>query len=108
MNVLTEEIITDAEAKEMLEKRAKEIEPKYEQKNSLEILRKFAKVEPERTKLLVEELKKIERLRERQIVAIANFLPQDKEDLRAILHKEYTSFIPEEIESILEIIKKTI
>ncbi|MDI6798673.1 MAG: DNA-directed RNA polymerase subunit F [Candidatus Aenigmarchaeota archaeon] len=108
MNVLAEEVITDSDAEQMLEKRAKETELKYEQKNALEILRKFVKVEHEKIKILVEELKKIERLRDRQIVAIANFLPQDKEDLKAVLHKEYTSFTPEEIEKILETVKRTI
>jgi DNA-directed RNA polymerase subunit F len=56
----------------------------------------------------MEELKTVEKLRERQIISIANFLPEDKEDLRAVLHKEYTALTPEEIEKVLEIIKKTV
>lgn len=106
MNILTEETITDAEAREILEKREKGGELKYEQKNSLEILRKFAKIETEKIKALVNELKSMERLREKQAVAIANFLPQDKDDLRAILHKEYANFTEEEIEKIIEAVKR--
>lgn len=106
MNILTEETITDTEAREILEKCGKERELKYEQKNSLEILRKFAKAEPEKIKALVSELKAIEKLREKQIVTIANFLPQDKDDLRVVLHKEYTNFTEEEIEKIIEAVKK--
>jgi len=106
MNVLTEEIVTDVEAKEILERREKKGELKYEQKNAFGHLKKFVKVEKEKIKVIVEELKKIEKLRDREAVVIVNFLPQDKDDLRAILHKEYTSFSEEEINKILEIVRK--
>ncbi|MCS7105747.1 MAG: RNA polymerase Rpb4 family protein [Candidatus Aenigmarchaeota archaeon] len=106
MKIIAEETITNVEAKEILEKRAKEIELKYEQKNALEILRKFTKLDVEKVKKLVEELKKIEKLREKQIVEIVNFLPEDKDELRVVLHKEYNSFTPEEIDKILETVKK--
>jgi DNA-directed RNA polymerase subunit F len=108
MNVVSEQAVTDVEAKEIMERKEKEAELKYEQKNALEILRKFAKTDSEKIKKLMEELKTVEKLRERQIITIANFLPEDKDDLRAVLHKEYTALTPEEIEKILEIIKKNI
>lgn len=108
MKMISEETISNAEAKEILESRAKEIELKYEQKNALEILRKFVKLEKEKAKKLAEELKKIEKLREKQIVDIVNFLPEDKDELRVVLHKEYNSFTQEELDSILEIVKKNI
>jgi DNA-directed RNA polymerase subunit F len=108
MNIISEEVIPDLEAKELLEKIEKESELKYGQKNALEILKKFVKANPEKIKKLVEELKTVERMREKQIVAIANFLPEDKDELRIVLHKDYTSFTPEEIEKILEIIKRNI
>ena len=103
--MIKERIITDAEAKAILEKKK---EPKYEQKNALEILKKFVKLDVKKTEKLVEELKKIGKLRERQIVAIANFLPNDREDLRAVLHKEYSSFSQDEIDLILEKVKNAI
>lgn len=108
MKIIKEELITDAEAKEILEKKAKNSELKYEQKNALEILRKFVEFKPEKIKNLVEELKKIEKLRDKQIIAIANSLPEDRDDLKLILHKEYTSFTPEEIEQILQTVKKVV
>jgi DNA-directed RNA polymerase subunit F len=108
MNVLEEKLVADIEAKELLEKREKEAELKFEQKNALEVLRKFASVENEKIDKLIEELKTVEHLREKHIVAIANFLPEDKDDLRVVLHKEYTNFTPEEIEKILQIVKNTI
>jgi len=108
MNVISEREITDAEAKEILESGEKEGELKYEQKSALSVLRKFVRFQTEKIKKLVEELKAVDRLREKQIIAIANFLPEDRDDLRAILHKEYTAFTPEEIDKILEIVKKAV
>jgi DNA-directed RNA polymerase subunit F len=108
MNILDEKVVTDIEAKELLEKREKESELKFEQKNTLEILRKFVTAEKENVDKLVEELKTVEHLRDKHIVEIANFLPEDKDDLRVVLHKEYTNFTPEEIEKILQIVKNNI
>lgn len=108
MNVLNEQMITDTEAKEILEKREKEVELKYEQKNALEILRRFVKFDSNKIKTLVEELKRIPKLRERQIIAIANFLPEDKDDLRVILHKEYNDLSQEELELILQTVRKCV
>jgi DNA-directed RNA polymerase subunit F len=108
MNIIEEKVVTDIEAKELLEKREKESELKFEQKNALENLRKFAAVEKEKIDKLSEELKAVEHLREKHIIAIANFLPEDKDDLRVVLHKEYTNFTQEEIEKILQIIKNNI
>jgi DNA-directed RNA polymerase subunit F len=108
MNTISEEAIPDMKAKELLEKREKESELKYEQKNALDVLKKFVKADPEKVKKLIEELKTVERMRDKQIIYIVNFLPEDKDELRAVLHKEYTIFTPEEIDKILEIIKKNI
>lgn len=48
MNIISEEVIPDLEAKELLEKIEKESELKYGQKNALEILKKFVKANPEK------------------------------------------------------------
>lgn len=106
MKILTEKVVTDSEAKKILERVGKEGELKYEQKNALDHLKKFVKTDPQKIKTISEEMRAVERLRDRQIAAIVNFLPQDREDLRAVLHKEYTSFSEEEIEKILEIVRK--
>lgn len=108
MNILSEETVTDSDAKVILESRSKSSELKYEQKNALETLRKFIKFNPEKIKVLTEELKRVEKLRERQIVAITNFLPESKDDLRAILHKEYANFSSEDIDTILEVVRKIV
>jgi DNA-directed RNA polymerase subunit F len=106
MNIVSEQIVTDAEAKDVLEAREKEGEPKYEQKNSLELLRKFSIYPTEKIKALVGELMKVEKLREKHIITISNILPDDKDDLRAILQKDYTNFTEDEINLILETVRK--
>jgi DNA-directed RNA polymerase subunit F len=108
MNVMSERAITDIEAKEILESREKEGELRYEQKNALELLKKFVKLDKEKSASLSEELAKIEKLRERQIVAIINFLPEDRDDLRAVLQKDYSVLTDEEINLVLETVKKYI
>jgi DNA-directed RNA polymerase subunit F len=55
---------------------------------------------------LVEDLRKIEKLRDKQVIAIANLLPEDKDDLRAILQKDYANLTEDEINLILETVKK--
>jgi len=108
MNILSEEVITDSEARIKLETREKESELKYEQKNALEILQKSAKLDLEKSKALVGELKKIEKLRDREAVAIANSLPEDRDDLRTVLQKDYNSLTDDEINLVLETVKKYI
>lgn len=108
MNIVDEKVVTDVEAKEILEKREKQSELKFEQKNTIDVLRKFVTVEKEKIDKLAEELKAVEHLRDKHIIEIANFLPEDKDDLRVVLHKEYTNFTPEEIEKILQIVKNNI
>lgn len=109
MNIISEELVNNSKARELLEKLEKEKkELKYEQKNSLEILKKSVKLDITKSSELEIELKKIEKLRERQLIAIVNFLPEDKDDLRAILNKDYASLTNEEIESVLKTVKNYI
>lgn len=107
MNLLKEEMITNAKAKDMLSDAVKPDEMKYEQKNAYDNLKKFVDSDPKKIEELVKELTKNPKLRERQIVSIANMLPEDTDDLRAILQKEYSDFTPEEINLILELACKT-
>ncbi len=107
MEVINEQPVTDREALDIIENRAKElIEPKYDQKNSLEVLNKFVKVNAEKIKALVGELMKISKIKDRHAVLIANLLPEDKDDLRAVLQKDYNNFTEDEVNLILETVKK--
>lgn len=105
MKIKDDRVIPNDEAREILAKKEKERELIFEQRNALEILRKFKKLEPKEAEKLVEELKSLG-LRERQAVLIANILPQNKDELKTVLYKEYASFSQEEIEKILKTVKK--
>ena len=74
----------------------------------MEILKKFATLPIEKYHHLMQELNKITKLRDRHIVMISNFLPQDKDDLRVLLHRDYATFTEDEINLILETVKKSI
>ena len=104
--ILGETLVTDAEAKKILAEREKEIEFGYEQKNALDHLKKFVTLTEKKAKELAEKLREIKKLRERQIIAIVNLLPEDRDDLRLILEKDYTLLSEEEKDQILELVKK--
>ena len=106
MEVLNETIVTDAEAKAVLEKRSKERDLKFEQQNAFDTLNKFIPFDPKSAKDLSEELFKIGKLKDRHIATIVNFLPQDKDDLRAILHKDFALVTEDESNLILDTVKK--
>ncbi|MCK4497074.1 MAG: hypothetical protein KAU24_02705 [Candidatus Aenigmarchaeota archaeon] len=106
METKGEKFVSWAEARKTLEKKAKEKELGYEQKNALEHLRKFSKLSEKAMSEMVGELKKIEKLRERHIVSIVNMLPQDSDELRLLFANEIVTLSDEDKKKILSIVKK--
>ena len=106
--ILKETLVTNAEAKEILKERKKEIEFGYEQKNAYDYLRKYDPLTEKKAKELLEKLSEIKKLRERQIIAIANIMPKDKDDLRLLLEKDYNLLTEDEKNFIIENINKFI
>lgn len=106
--ILSEKLITNAEAREILKTRSKEIELGYEQKNAFDHLKKFEKLTENNANKLVENLKEVKKLRENQIYEIVNILPRDLDDLRILLGKEYNNLTEEEKTLILDHVKKFI
>ena len=106
MKVLSERLITNAEALEILRQREKKGELRYEQKNALENLKKFAKLSAQQAQELATKLRQLPKLREKHIVALLNLLPQDREELRVVLYKDFTLFSDKELDQILEVLKK--
>jgi len=106
MRVESEKFVAWAEVKKVLEKKEKEKELSYEQKNALEHLRKFSKISEKEANEMAEELGKIERLREKHIISIINHLPQDPDDLRVLFANETVSISDEDRKKIISIVKK--
>ncbi|MEW6069136.1 MAG: RNA polymerase Rpb4 family protein [Candidatus Thermoplasmatota archaeon] len=94
------------QVKKLLEKAQKERELSYTQKLALEQAQKLSKLTPSKSESLVEELKKVERITEPLACKIADLLPADTEELRAVFAKERFNLTTEELDNILEIIKK--
>ena len=106
MEIKNEKFVSWSEAKKMLEKKAKEKELGYEQKNALEHLRKFSKLTDKSTNDMVNELEKLEKLRERHIVAIVNILPQDTDELKLLFANEIVTLTDDDKKKIVSIVKK--
>jgi DNA-directed RNA polymerase subunit F len=94
------------EAKDILTEREKRKELGYEQKLALEHLNKFTKLSTEDAKKMTEELSEVLRMGQETLVQILNFMPKNPDELRMIFSREKFSLKEEEINKILEIVKK--
>jgi DNA-directed RNA polymerase subunit F len=106
MKVIETKPTSMAESKEILSNREKKKELSYEQKLALEHLNKFTKLSPEQAKKLLGELSEVLRMSQETIVQILNFLPKNADELRMIFSREKFSLKEDEINKILEIVKK--
>jgi len=106
MKVIETKPVSMAEAKDILSSREKKKELSYEQKLALEHLNKFTKLSQEQAKKLLEELSGVLRMSQETMVQILNFLPKNADELRMIFSREKFSLKEDEINKILEIIKK--
>jgi len=97
-------VLSLAEVKEKLEKQ----EETERIKQISDYLKKFSKIDYKEAIKLQEELRKLDivKLRERHIVKIIDLVPEDAEDLHKIFVGEDVSLDQNEIEKILNVIKK--
>lgn len=106
MKVIETKPVTMAEAKDILVRREKAKELGYEQKLAAEHLKKFTKLNPEDAKKFMTELAAIVRMSDETAVQIANLLPKTIDELRMIFAREKFSLKEDEINRILELVKK--
>jgi DNA-directed RNA polymerase subunit F len=106
MKVHGEKFVSWAEARKILEKKEKDKELGYEQKNALEHLRKFSKLSEKKTQEMAEELRKTGKLSEKQIMAIANLLPEDMDDIRLLFAHEIANLSEDDKKRIISTVKK--
>jgi DNA-directed RNA polymerase subunit F len=102
---IKETFVPIAKVKEILE----EIKDKnYEQKLAYEHAKKFSKLDTKKAEALIKELSSLEmrKLKDDQIVKIVDIMPKDIEDLKVILEKSTMKLSEEEMQKILEIVKK--
>lgn len=77
----------------------------YEQKNALDHLQKFNRLKAKDAKELVEKVLKVnEKFKPHHAVKVADLLPVDEGDVKAIFAKERFSLTKEEIKALLEVV----
>ncbi|MCS7118926.1 MAG: RNA polymerase Rpb4 [Archaeoglobaceae archaeon] len=104
------EYITISEAREIMEKIAKDRQDRaellFETRRALRHLRNFSKLSPEKAKNLVEELLKLPQVGRRDVaVKIVDIMPRVADEIRVIYAKE-RALTNEEIQQILEVVNK--
>lgn len=109
------EVLTLAEAKELVEKQEKKMKEQKEEsqeniESAISYLKKFSKLNAAKSKQLKEELKKLDimQLKDKNIAKIADLLPVEAEDLHKILVGESVSLDKNEVDKILDMVKKYI
>ena len=110
---LSEEYLTVAETKEILEglemERAEEEEERemrYELQRAIEHVNRFALLDPEESLEFVEQLQELEKVDEATAYKIANLRPLDRDELRAVFAQERYTLSGDELDEILNIVKQ--
>src|SRR2546428_11756830 len=103
--VLQKKIVTNAEAKEILGK-VKEEELGEFQRRILDYARKFSKITPDKPDKLVEELSSKLQLDRNDAIQIVNSLPKTIKELRAVLTVKGRFVSTDQLNGILEIMKR--
>lgn len=105
--IISEEKVTLPEMRSVLlrvesERLAAEKEMSYEFRRSIEHANQLSKTDPEKSRDLVAELIKMEKMKPEIAYRIANIMPKTRDEVRAIFAKERFTLSPEEIDSIIE------
>jgi DNA-directed RNA polymerase subunit F len=102
--IVSERYVATPEVKDILTKRSKADELRYEQRTALDYATRFSRTTgKEATKLVQKLMKEVEGLKEHQAVLIVNLLPVDKDDLHLIFAKERIRLDDARIDTILQI-----
>ena len=109
---LDEEYVTTAEAKEILveieDERAddEERDLRYELARAIEHVNRFAHLDAEESRALVEELTELDQIDVPTAVKIADLLPEDRTELRSVFAQERYSLDGDELDDVLDIVAK--
>jgi DNA-directed RNA polymerase subunit F len=107
-----EEYLTLAETKAVLEDLERERaadedrEMRYELARAIEHVNRFAVLDIEESEQFVAELRDLEKVDEPTAYKIANLLPRDRTELRALYAQERYSLSGDELDEILDVVAK--
>jgi DNA-directed RNA polymerase subunit F len=107
--IISEEKVTLPELRSVLlgvesERIAAEKEMSYEFRRCIEHANQLAKTTPEKSRALVGELSRMEKMKPEIAFRIANIMPKTRDEVRAIFAKERFTLSPEEIDKIIELV----
>ncbi|MEE6210520.1 RNA polymerase Rpb4 family protein [Salarchaeum sp. III] len=109
---LDEEFLTTSEAKSLLEEieaeRAadEDRELRYELARAVEHTNRFAVLEAEESRELVDELLELDTLEAQAAFKIADLLPRSRDELRAVFAQERYALSGDELDDVLDIVAK--
>lgn len=109
---LDEEYLTVSEAKELLANieaeraAAEDREMRYELARAIDHANRFAELSAEDSVALVEELQGHEKIEEATAYKIADLLPRNRDELRAVFAQERYSLSGDELDDVLDTIAK--
>ncbi|HOA69416.1 MAG TPA: RNA polymerase Rpb4 family protein [Methanosarcina thermophila] len=111
--VLSEELLTLAEVKELLTKIADErweqgLEIGYSFRKALHHAELFSKISGEKSRELVNKLLELEKMKPSIAIRIADILPQSRDEIRSIYAKEKYTLSNEELDQILDYVLEAI
>jgi DNA-directed RNA polymerase subunit F len=102
MEIKSSRAVSVSEAKEILAKRKEDGELGYEQAQALDNTEKFAKIDEEKVRKLVEGLMKIGNISHEMAIKIIDIRPDNPATLRAILVKDRVELSDDEISKVLK------
>ncbi|MEK6851545.1 MAG: RNA polymerase Rpb4 family protein [Candidatus Thermoplasmatota archaeon] len=103
----TEEFVTLAEIKALLEKEERDRkELRMEQRYALTHAQTFAKLPLEETRKLVGDLMKVEMMTPANAYKLADILPTHPDDVRAVFAKERFSLSKEDVDLVVQVVAK--
>jgi DNA-directed RNA polymerase subunit F len=107
--VVSEERILLPEMREMLHRVEATrleagVEMSYELRKSIEHANHLSTTSAEKARALVDELVKLEKMKDKIACRIANLMPRTRDELRAIYAKERFTLTTEELDEILDLV----
>jgi DNA-directed RNA polymerase subunit F len=95
-----------SEVRDMLEDEARDRELSPDQRLALDHSSRFAKLDGDKAKQLIEELRTVQVVNEYYAVKLADVMPNHPDDVRAVFQKERYTLSEEDTTRILEIVQK--
>lgn len=109
--IISEEILTLGEVRDLLEevKKERENESKelgYELRKAISHAEIFSRLDAKKSRELMDELLKLEKMKPEIAVRIADILPMSNDEVRSIYAKERYTLSEPELKQILELVAK--